>query len=153
MPEIGQKSPNFNLPSTQNGSLGLSNFLGKSLIIFFYPKDDTKGCTVEAIDFSTHLDQFQAQNTTVIGVSKDTIEKHEKFIHKHGLTIPLLSDADGQMCEDFGVWKEKSMYGRQYMGIERTTFLINPIGEIQHIWHKVRVKGHVENVLETVRSL
>jgi len=151
--KIGEKSPNFTLPRDGQGSLSLSDYNGRILVIYFYPKDDTPGCTKEAIDFTQNLTNFNAIGASVIGVSKDSVTKHDKFIAKHNLETPLLSDITGQMCEDFGVWKEKSMYGKTYMGIERTTFLINGDGIIQKIWHKVRVKGHVDAVLNAVHAL
>ena len=153
MLKIGEKSPNFTLPRDGQGSLSLSDYNGRILVIYFYPKDDTPGCTKEAIDFTQNLTNFNAIGASVIGVSKDSVTKHDKFIAKHNLETPLLSDITGQMCEDFGVWKEKSMYGKTYMGIERTTFLINGDGIIQKIWHKVRVKGHVDAVLNAVHAL
>ena len=153
MLEIGKKSPNFERPRDGQGSLSSQDFAGKTLVIFFYPKDDTSGCTKEAIGFTEHLAEFEAAGAAVIGVSKDRVAKHDKFIAKHNLNIPLLSDVNGQMCEDFGVWKEKSIYGRTYMGIERSTFVIDGNGVIREMWTKVRVKGHVEAVLEVVQNL
>ena len=153
MLKIGEKSPSFNLPRDGQGTLGLNDYNGRILVIYFYPKDDTPGCTNEAIDFTQNFVNFNAAGATVIGVSKDSVTKHDKFIAKHNLEIPLLSDITGQMCEDFGVWKEKSMYGKTYMGIERTTFLINGDGIIREIWRKVRVKGHVDAVLNAVLAL
>jgi len=145
--------PNFTLPSDGNSTCSFEDFQGCNLVIFFYPKDDTSGCTKEAIGFSQSLPDFSIVNTAIIGISKDTVAKHDKFIAKHDLKIPLLSDTSGQMCEDCGVWKEKSMYGKTYMGIERTTLLIDRYGVIQQIWRKVRVNGHVEAVLEAAQSI
>ena len=125
---------------------------GQNLVIYFYPKDDTPGCTVEAIDFSTLKDKFSMLNTKIFGVSKDSIEKHKKFINKHSLTIDLISD-DGTICEKFGVWVEKSMYGKKYMGIERATFLFDEDLKLIKIWRNVRVKGHVEEVLSFIKDL
>ena len=125
---------------------------GQNLVIYFYPKDDTPGCTVEAIDFSTLKDKFSKLNTKIFGVSKDSIEKHKKFINKHNLTIELISD-DGSICEKFGVWIEKSMYGKKYMGIERSTFLINSDNTIYKDWRKVKVKGHVEEVIKFSKEM
>ena len=153
MLKIGEKSPNFNLPRDAQGTLGLNDYKGRILVIYFYPKDDTAGCTKEAIDFTQNLVNFNAADASVIGVSKDSVTKHDKFIAKHSLEIPLLSDITGQICEDFGVWKEKSMYGKTYMGIERTTFLIDGDGIIREIWRKVRVKGHVDAVLNAVLAI
>ncbi len=151
--EIGKKSPSFELPRDGEGSISLKDYAGKTLVIFFYPKDDTSGCTKEAIGFTEHLADFEAAPASIIGVSKDTVAKHDKFIAKHDLKIPLLSDVEGQMCEDFGVWKEKSMYGKTYMGIERSTFIIDGDSIIRGMWTKVRVKGHVETVLDAVQNL
>jgi peroxiredoxin Q/BCP len=145
--------PNFTLPRDRSSICNLKEFQGRNLIIFFYPKDDTTGCTKEAIEFSHSLPDFNKANTAVIGISKDTVTKHEKFIAKHDLKIPLLSDTTGHLCEECGVWKEKSMYGRTYMGIERTTILIDKHGVVQQIWRKVRVNGHVEAVLEAAQGL
>ncbi len=153
MLENGKIMQKFTLPRDGNSKCSLDDFQGRNLVIFFYPKDDTSGCTKEAIGFSQSLHDFNKANTAVIGISKDTVATHDKFIAKHDLKIPLLSDITGQMCEDCGVWKEKSMYGRTYMGIERTTFLIDKNGVIQQIWRKVRVNGHVETVLEAAQSL
>ena len=125
---------------------------GQNLVIYFYPKDDTPGCTVEAIDFSTLKDKFSKLNTKIFGVSKDSIEKHKKFINKHNLTIELISD-DGSICEKFGVWIEKSMYGKKYMGIERATFLFDDNLKLIKIWRNVKVKGHVEEVLSFIKNL
>ena len=125
---------------------------GQNLILYFYPKDDTPGCTVEAIDFSTSKDKFSKLNTKILGVSKDSIDKHKKFITKHSLTIDLISD-DGSICEKFGVWVEKSMYGKKYMGIERATFLFDQSLKLIKIWRNVKVKGHVDEVLSFVKNL
>lgn len=153
MMEIGEKAPNFNLPRDGGLQVDASTFTGHNLVIFFYPRDNTSGCTTEAVEFSQASEAFTKHNTVVIGVSKDSIKSHENFRDKHGLTVPLLSDKDGTMCEDFGVWQEKKMYGKTYMGIVRTTVLINADGVVQQIWNKVKVKGHVEAVLQAVQSL
>jgi peroxiredoxin Q/BCP len=123
------------------------------LVLYFYPKDDTPGCTKEAIGFSEERAAFEAQNALVVGVSRDTVQKHNKFISKHDLRIPLISDEDGRLCEAFGTWVEKNMYGKTYMGIERATFLISPEGDVLKIWRKVKVPGHVEEVLSQIQSL
>jgi peroxiredoxin Q/BCP len=123
------------------------------LILYFYPKDDTPGCTKEAIGFSEARTAFDAQNAMVVGVSRDTVKKHDKFIGKYDLRIPLISDEEGSLCEAFGTWVEKSMYGKTYMGIERATFLISPEGKVLHIWRKVKVPGHVGEVLAQLQSL
>lgn len=150
---IGEKAPNFSLPSETKKNVTLNDFAGQRLVIFFYPRDDTSGCTKEAIAFGENLAEFSALNTSVIGVSKDTIKSHQKFITKHDLKIPLLSDEKDQMCEDYGVWKEKKMYGKTYLGIERSTFLIDENAKFAAIWNKVKVAGHVEDVLSTLKGL
>lgn len=152
MPEIGEKAPNFALPTDDGGTVSLEDFRGRWLVIFFYPRDDTSGCTKEAIAFSGLLPEFEASGAAVLGISKDSVESHAKFRAKHGLTVPLASDAEGTACEDFGVWKEKSMYGRKFLGIERSTFLIDPEGVIRRVWRKVKVPGHAEEVLEALRQ-
>lgn len=146
---IGDQAPDFTMPRDGGDDISLSDFKGHYLILYFYPKDDTPGCTKEAIGFSEHAKSLAVKNIKVLGVSKDKVAKHDKFIAKHDLTIPLGSDADGDMIERYGVWVEKSMYGKTYMGIERATFLIDPNGKILEIWRKVRVKGHVEAVIES----
>jgi peroxiredoxin Q/BCP len=153
MISIGDKAPKFNVSIDGCAGFALSDTNGKNIILYFYPKDDTPGCTKEAIEFSEQLDAFDAQKTVVIGVSRDTTKKHDKFICKYDLKIQLISDEDGSLCEAFGTWVEKKMYGKSYMGIERATFLINSKGEIAHIWRKVKVTGHVEDVLATLKVL
>ncbi len=148
--EIGNAAPDFTLPADGNHTLSLSDYSGKKLVLYFYPKDDTPGCTRQAIDFSNHLDDFAALNTKIVGVSADSIAKHDKFKAKHNLSIPLLSDENQQMLKKYGVWVEKNMYGRKYMGIERTTFLVDESGIIRHIWRKVKVKGHIDDVRATI---
>jgi peroxiredoxin Q/BCP len=150
---IGSAAPHFDLPRDGGTQVKLSDFQGQNLVVYFYPRDDTSGCTKEAIGFTEHAAAFRAANTAIIGVSKDTVAKHDKFRDKHDLGIALLSDADGHMCEDYGVWVEKSMYGKTYMGIQRATFLIDADGRIQHIWPKVKVAGHVEEVLAAAQAL
>lgn len=150
--DIGSPAPDFTLPASGGQSLSLSDFSGRTLVIYFYPKDDTSGCTKEAIGFTEAYESFAAAGVTVLGVSKDTVAKHDKFIAKHDLGVTLLSDAEGQMCEDYGVWVEKSMYGKKYMGIERATFVIGPDGVISHMWRKVKVPGHVDAVLAAVQA-
>ena len=153
MISIGDKAPEFNVSINGGTQFGISDAKGKNLILYFYPKDDTLGCTKEAIEFTEHLDAFDAQETIIFGVSRDSVKKHDKFIAKYDLRIRLISDEDGSLCEAFETWVEKKMYGKSYMGIERATFLINAEGEIAHIWRKVKVSGHVEDVLETVKAL
>ena len=131
----------------------LSDLRGKAIVLFFYPRDDTSGCTKESIGFSEHLQEFADAGAEVFGISKDSIKSHDKFVAKHGLTVGLLSDEEGTVCEDYGVWVEKKMYGKTYMGIERSTVLIDAEGKIAQIWRKVKVPGHVEAVLEAARAL
>lgn len=152
MPEVGEKAPEFTLPSTSGTDKSLSDYAGKTLILFFYPKDNTSGCTKEAVGFSEKLSEFEAAGAAVVGVSKDSMKSHHKFIEKHDLKVALLSDEGSSLCEDFDVWKEKSMYGKTYMGIERSTFVIDGSGVITHAWRKVKVPGHVEAVLEAVTN-
>lgn len=150
---VGQPAPDFILPASTGETLSLSAFKGHKLIIYFYPKDDTSGCTLEAQDFQTLLSEFQNASIHVIGVSPDSLKKHGNFCNKHGLTFPLLSDEEKTMLSAYGVWVEKSMYGRKYMGVERTTFLIDSNGVIARIWPKVKVKGHAQEVLEAAKAL
>ena len=151
--EVGSKAPGFDLPADGGGSLSLDGLAGRAVVLYFYPKDDTAGCTKEAIGFSEHIEAFRDNGAEVIGVSKDPVKNHDKFIKKHDLSVRLISDAEGSLCESYGVWVEKSMYGRKYMGIERSTFLIDGGGTVRHVWRKVRVPGHVENVLAAVNAL
>ena len=153
MISIGDKAPEFNLTIDGGAQFALSDAAGKNLVLYVYTKDDTPGCTKEAIGFSEQLENFNAKNTVILGVSRDTVKRHDNFICKYGLQIHLISDEDGSLCEAFGTWVEKQMYGKTYMGIERATFLINSQGEIAHIWRKVKVPGHVEDVLATVTAL
>jgi len=147
MVEIGDAAPDFSVPGAGGKTLSLSDYAGKWVVLYFYPKDDTPGCTTEAKDFTALADQFAARGAHVIGVSKDTVKKHDKFREKHDLTVELASDEAGEICEAYGVWVEKSMYGKTYMGIQRATFLIDPEAKISAIWPKVKVKGHAEDVL------
>ena len=135
------------------GSVIDSSKLKNPYIVYFYPKDDTPGCTKEAIEFSDNSDFFIKNSIIIIGISKDTVEKHDKFIIKHNLKVILGSDISGEICDNFGVWVEKSMYGKKYMGIERSTFLISKNNKIHTIWRKVRVKGHVDEVISASKSL
>ena len=150
--KIGDKAPKFSLPAGQGKTISLKDFAGQNLILYFYPKDDTPGCTTQACGFRDNLPHFEGMDAAILGVSKDSVAKHEKFIAKHDLNFPLLSDEDGSMCEDYGVWVEKNMYGKKYMGIERTSFLIDENGVIVHIWSKVKVPGHVEAVREILEG-
>ncbi len=146
------QAPDFVMERDGGDKVSLKDFSGRFLVLYFYPRDDTPGCTKEAIGFTESLSDFKALGADIIGVSRDTVAKHEKFIKKHDLKIPLGSDVEGQVTEDYGVWVEKNMYGKTYMGIERATFLINPEGKIVQIWRKVRVKNHVSDVLEALKS-
>ena len=140
------------LPNEIGNIIDLKNFRPNSIVLFFYPRDNTSGCTKEAKDFTENLTLFNSLNVSVFGISKDSIESHEKFIKKQNLAITLLSDKNGNVCEDFGVWKEKSMYGKTYMGIERSTFIIDGNGLIVKEWRKVKVAGHVNEVLEEIKT-
>jgi thioredoxin-dependent peroxiredoxin len=150
--KIGDPAPTVTLPRDGGEMVNLGDLKGQQIVLYFYPRDDTSGCTKEAIGFTENVQAFQDAGAVIYGVSKDTVKKHDKFVAKHSLGIPLLSDEDGDVCERFGVWVEKSMYGKTYMGIERATFLIGTDGNIVQIWRKVKVAGHVEAVLDTVQS-
>lgn len=152
-PAIGQAAPSFTLPRDGGGKVSLSDYAGQIVVLYFYPKDDTPGCTTEAIDFSAMTEAFAKAGAVVLGVSRDTVKKHEKFRDKHGLKVALLADEGGAVCEAYGVWSEKSMYGRTYMGIDRTTFLIGRDGKIARVWEKVKVKDHATEVLAAVSEL
>lgn len=153
MPEISEQAPDFTLPVTGGGEVTLSDLRGKPVVLFFYPRDDTPGCTTESIGFSANLSDFEAAGAKVFGISRDTMAKHDKFVAKHALTVPLLSDEQGDVTEAYGVWVEKNMYGKKSMGIERATYLIGADGKITQVWRKVKVPGHVEAVLEAARAL
>ncbi len=146
-------APDVILPNETGDIIDIKDFRPNMVVLFFYPRDNTSGCTREAKDFTENIELFNSINVNVFGISKDSITSHEKFIKKQNLTIPLLSDEAGSVCEDFGVWKEKSMYGKIYMGIERSTFIINGSGSVTHEWRKVKVANHVSEVLETVKKL
>ena len=152
MTNINDKIESFEL-DTDQGKFYSKDHAGKNLVLFFFPKADTTGCTKEAISFSNLINDFENLNTVIIGISKDTVEKQIKFKSKYDLKCILGSDVDIKICSKFGVWVEKSMYGKKYMGIQRSTFLINTEGKIQHIWNKVKVPGHAEEVLEVVKKL
>lgn len=152
-PVAGDTAPEVDLPRDGGAQVTLASLKGNPVILYFYPRDDTPGCTKEAIAFTGLLEEFAASGATVLGVSKDTVAKHEKFRDKHDLKIALLSDADGDVCERYGVWVEKNMYGRKSMGIERATYLIDAEGKVAQVWRKVKVPGHAEAVLEAVRGL
>ena len=150
--DAGDKAPAFKIAADDGQTLSSSGLKGSRYVVYFYPKDDTSGCTKEAIAFSAALPKFRKAGVTVVGVSKDSLESHTKFRKKHKLKIGLASDTDLKMANDWGVWVEKSLYGRKYMGLERATFLVNEKGVIEKAWHRVKVPGHVEAVLEAVKG-
>ena len=150
---IGDAAPDFTLPATQEGSVTLSALRGRIVVLYFYPKDDTSGCTKEAQAFNSLSDAFAARDAVVLGMSPDPLKKHEKFSEKYELGFPLVADEEKSALDAYGVWVEKSMYGRKYMGVERTTFLIDREGRIARIWAKVKVPGHAEEVLAAVEAL
>lgn len=150
----GDTAPEINLPTDAGGNVSLADYKGKkNVVVYFYPKDDTPGCTTESKDFRDHLAEFEAVNTVIIGISKDSIASHDKFKAKHELNFALASDEDGDVCERYGVWVEKNMYGKKYMGIQRATFLIDKEGKLARIWPKVKVDGHVAEVLKAAKGL
>jgi peroxiredoxin Q/BCP len=151
--ETGKPAPDFDLPTAGGGRARLKDFRGKKLVVYFYPADDTSGCTLEAIDFTRAAKDFAAADTAVLGVSPDSEASHDRFREKHGLTVTLAADPDKAAINAYGVWGEKSMYGRTFMGVERATFLIDRKGRIAREWRKVRVKGHVDEVLDAARAL
>jgi peroxiredoxin Q/BCP len=153
MISAGETAPDFSLPRDGDATVTLSALRPGKVVLYFYPKDDTPGCTLEAQDFNARLGDFTAAGATVIGISKDSVKSHDKFCRKHGLSIILASDESGATCEAYGVWLEKSMYGKTYMGIERATFLIDGSGTVARVWPKVGVKGHADEVLAAVRAL
>ena len=152
MPIIGKNVQNLKITHKNNKIFMFSDLLGKYVVLYFYPRDDTPGCTKEAKDFTELKPEFDKLNTIIIGVSTDTLEAHNKFIFKHNLNLELLSDTNKTLCEFFDVWVEKNMYGKKYMGIERSTFLINPSGNILHEWRKVKVAGHAKILLESIKK-
>lgn len=149
----GDKAPDFKLPRDGGGSVSLQALKGRPVVLYFYPKDDTSGCTKEAVAFSEALKDFKKAGAEVIGVSPDSVASHDRFKAKHGLDVTLAADEDRATAEAYGVWVQKSMYGRSYMGVERSTFLIGPDGRLAGVWRKVKVPGHVEAVLHAVREL
>ena len=152
MPIIGKNVQNLKITHKNNKIFMFSDLFGKYVVLYFYPRDDTPGCTKEAKDFTELKPEFDKLNTIIIGVSTDTLEAHNKFIFKHNLNLELLSDTNKTLCDFFDVWVEKNMYGKKYMGIERSTFLINPSGEILHEWRKVKVAGHAKILLESIKK-
>ncbi|HUQ69653.1 MAG TPA: thioredoxin-dependent thiol peroxidase [Planctomycetaceae bacterium] len=154
MPEVGSKAPAFDLPAFPAGRYKLSQFKGKQkVVLYFYPRDDTPGCTIEACDFRDNIGQFQSADTVVLGVSCDTVESHQKFVEKFTLPFPLLSDENHELADKYGVWVEKNMYGKKSMGVQRATFLIDKSGKIAAAWPKVKVEGHVAAVAEKLAEL
>ena len=149
----GQAAPAFDLSTDGDGRVTLNGLKGKSVVLYFYPKADTPGCTTEGLDFSALADQFAAANAVVIGVSRDAVKKLDRFKAKHDLKVVLGSDEDGAVCEAYGVWIMKKLYGREYMGVERATFLIDGAGVVRRVWRSVKVKGHAEQVLDALHSL
>jgi peroxiredoxin Q/BCP len=151
--EEGRKAPDFTAPADGGGKLKLSELRGKPVVLYFYPKDDTPGCTTEACSFRDATPSLTKLKAQVVGVSKDSVARHDKFKAKHDLPFPLVSDEDGKICEKYGTWIEKSLYGRKYMGIDRATFLIDKDGVVRRVWRKVKVAGHVSEVEEALRAL
>ena len=151
MIEVGKKAPAFNLKDQGVESHRLSNYLGKYVVVYFYPKDDTPGCTKEACQFRDDIGKFERLNVVVLGVSPQGVDSKVKFASKYDLNFPVLADDEAKVCEKYGVWQEKSMYGRTYMGVTRTTYLIDPSGKIVHRWDKVKVAGHAEEVIAAVK--
>ena len=149
----GDIAPDFTLPTDGNGEFTLSQLRGKNIVLYFYPKDNTPGCTTESKDFRDLADEFEKTDTLIFGVSKDSVKSHDKFREKYCLPFPLISDEKGEMIEAYNVWKEKSMYGKTFMGIERTTFLLNKDGVISKVWRKVKVSDHAKEVLDASKEL
>lgn len=151
--EIGDKAPDFTLPTDGEGKITLSKLRGRKVVLYFYPKDDTSGCTAEACGFRDSFPKFSKIDAAVIGISRDSVASHDKFKKKYELPFTLAADEKGEVCERYGVWVEKSMYGRKYMGMDRSTFLIDGKGVIRGLWRKVKVPGHVDEVLKAVKAL
>ena len=152
-PEPGHPAPAFTLPRDGGGTVSLDTLKGQAVVLYFYPKDDTPGCTLEAQSFTSEIEAFAGAGAVVLGISKDSVKKHDKFRDKYGLRIALLSDEASDVCERYGVWVEKSMYGKKYFGIERATFLIDKTGKLARVWRNVKVDGHAAEVLAAVRAL
>jgi peroxiredoxin Q/BCP len=150
---VGMQAPDFDLPRDGGGRVSLSQFGDRAVVLFFYPKDDTSGCTTESIAFTALAAEFEAAGAVIIGMSPDSVKSHDKFTKKHQLGVILASDEEKTVLQAYGVWKEKSMYGKKYMGVERTTVLIDAAGKIARLWEKVKVAGHAEEVLQAVKSL
>ena len=152
-PQVGDKAPDFDLAADGGGRARLADYVGEKVVLYFYPKDDTTGCTKEAQEFTALAPNFAKAGATVIGVSKDSLKAHDKFTAKYDLKLPLGSDPEGAVVAAYGSWVEKSLYGRKYMGIERATFLIDKTGTVAKVWHKVKVPGHVDEVLKALKAL
>ena len=152
MLEVGKKAPDFSLLNQDGNKISLKDYLGKKVVLYFYPKDDTSGCTKEACSFSADLPKFSKVDAIILGVSPDSVKSHKKFSEKYKLKFDLLADEEKKIVEKYGVWKEKSMYGRKYMGVERTTFIINENGKIKKIFNKVKVEGHNKEVMESLKA-
>ena len=151
--KIGDPAPDFTLPTNGGGALSLSDYRGKKVVLYFYPQDNTPTCTLQAIDFSAKTDAFEQAGAIVIGISPDSAKSHDKFCAKHDLTIPLVADEEHRAIDAYGVWREKKTFGKTYMGVVRSTFLIDKDGKIAGIWDNVRLKGHIEGVLEATKAL
>lgn len=151
--KIGEKAPNFTLPASTESELSLEDFTGKNIILYFYPKDGTSGCTLEALNFKEYHQEYKKLNAVIIGISKDSLKSHKKFIEKNELPFVLLSDEETKINQLYQVWKSKKMYGKEYMGTERSTFIIDKNGILKKEFRKVKVKGHAEEVLESLKEL
>ena len=151
--EVGDKAPDFALPTDGGEKLTLKKLKGQPVVVYFYPKDDTPGCTMEAQAFAAAHKKFEKAGAVIVGISKDSVKRHDNFKKKYELPFTLVSDEEGNACEAFGVWVQKKLYGREYMGIERATFLIDAEGKIARVWHKVKVKGHADEVLSAVKEI
>lgn len=151
--KTGIKAPAFKLPDAEGKTVSLSDYKGKWLVLYFYPKDNTSGCTTEAVDFTSSLPELHSMNADVIGISPDSCKSHQKFMIKHSLMVTLLSDEEKTVLQKYGVWQLKKMYGNEYYGVSRTTFLIDPDGKIRHIWNNVKVNGHTTEVKEMIKKM
>lgn len=152
-PAVGDRAPDFTLPTDGGGTIKLSDLKGRTVVLYFYPKDDTTGCTRQACGFNDTLPNFSRLKAEIVGVSRDSAASHDKFKKKYGLKFRLASDAEGKVSDAYGTWVEKSMYGRKYMGMERATYLIDAKGIIRHVWRKVKVPGHIEDVMAAAKAL
>lgn len=148
--QAGDRAPAFSLKDDNGQTVSLDQFKGKTVVLYFYPKDETPGCTREACDFRDSMTKFQRKDVVILGVSKDSVDSHKKFKNNHELPFPLLADENTEVCQKYGVWGERRMMGKKYMGIERTTFIIDKAGNVQHIWRGVKVEGHIEDILSRI---